>query len=810
MQRVRQPDRGARLGRIVIRWLPLAAAVLLTACSNPEDRAQAYSTAAQEFYAKGDAKRAKVEAQNALQLAPKLVPARYLLAEIAEADGEIGQMFGHLEVVINEDPAHVPSRLKLAKYLVFAKDYPGARDLAGQLEKLAPEDPGYLFLTARLALVDNDVPRALAILDRVIARQPDNVEALLLKGLTVSFTDPQAALADLGAALPRLDQEQAKAVRQARIDILARLGDEAAVENELRGLIADYPEAGYSRDLASFLVARNRPDDAEAALRAAVVADPGNFDLKYALAQFLARVRNNPQLAEQTLKDFAAQSPDEPRLAVLLGTFYEASGRPAEAIVQYQAAAERGARTDTGYEARARIATMKFATGEVAAARADYDAILTDAPDNVRALAGRGELNLAEGRFDDAIADLRGALRKEPENEAALLALARAQRGRGEASLAQDAYRALLQVNPRRIDAATEFGVLLQAAGQLDEAEKLFRDAIAQQSNYVPAGSGLVEVLIARRELAGAEAEARRLVALDDALGIGQLQLGKVLQAQGDNSGAAAAFRAALARTPTSTLALRGLAGSLTLAGQLEAAGRAIEAFVAANPDDAEAHLLLAGNLVRRARYEPARAAAGRAMALQPTDARGYILLASTWPEAPAEREAALRKGIAAVPGALELTDLLGSDLVANGRVDDAIALYDAALKRDPAQRRLANSLAALLLDAKADDASHRRALELAQAFAGSRDPAELDTLGWAHYRLRDYPQATGFLERALAAEGDNPVIRYHLGMAYKAANNPAGARQELEKALAAGTAFPGAREAQQALAELRGAASAG
>jgi tetratricopeptide (TPR) repeat protein len=790
--------------RSVLLVAPLAAALLLGACAAPEERAASYAAKAGELYAAGDAERAKLEARNALQLAPKNVPARWLLAQIAESEGEVGQMLGHIEVVIGEDPTHVPARLKLAKLLIFSQDYAGAQVLLDQLSKLAPDDPDYRQLLARQKFQQNDIAGGIAILDEVVASHPDNAEAALLRGMAISVQDPRRALAELEAAAPRLDKDAAQPLRQARVDLLARLDDRAGVEAELRSLMADYPGGSYARDLASYLAAQGRQAEAEVALREALAAHPDDFDLKFALAQFQSRALGKPELAEQTLKAFIAEAPTEPRLPILLGTFYEASGRPADAMVQYQAAADQGARTVTAYEARARIAGLQVASGNAADARSTYDSILQEAPDNVLALTGRGELNLAAGRYDDAIADLRGALRKEPERAPALLALARAHAGRGDATLAQDAYRRLLQANPDDVQGGTELGVLLQAAGRPDEAEALFRAALKSQPNYVPAASGLIEVLIARNDLKQAEAEARKLVALDDARGIGQIQLGKVLQGQGEHPAAVAAYRAALKKDPASTLALRGLVGSLTLTNQLEAGGREIEQFLQGNSGNVDAELLLAGNLVRRGQPAAARVPAERARALAPRDVRAWILLVSTWPDDPAARERILLEGITANPGAVDLWQLLAGQYLQAGRTDDALALYERGLKAMPGQPLLANDLASLLLDTRQDQASLQRALELAKPFADGRYVPGLDTLGWAHYRLKDYPQAVQVLERALALESANPIIHFHLGMAYKAADNPAGATQHLEQALAGGDRFPGASEARLALDELR------
>ena len=55
-----------------------------------------------------------------------------------------------------------------------------------------------------------------------------------------------------------------------------------------------------------------------------------------------------------------------------------------------------------------------------------------------------------------------------------------------------------------------------------------------------------------------------------------------------------------------------------------------------------------------------------------------------------------------------------------------------------------------------------RRAVELKPD-----DGYFVDSLGWAHYRLRDYKKASAELERAVELKPDDPVINDHLGDAY-------------------------------------------
>jgi tetratricopeptide (TPR) repeat protein len=42
-----------------------------------------------------------------------------------------------------------------------------------------------------------------------------------------------------------------------------------------------------------------------------------------------------------------------------------------------------------------------------------------------------------------------------------------------------------------------------------------------------------------------------------------------------------------------------------------------------------------------------------------------------------------------------------------------------------------------------------------------------VDSLGWAHYHLREYDEAAKYLERAVELRPEDPVINDHLGDAY-------------------------------------------
>src|SRR5579871_2533226 len=85
--------------------------------------------------------------------------------------------------------------------------------------------------------------------------------------------------------------------------------------------------------------------------------------------------------------------------------------------------------------------------------------------------------------------------------------------------------------------------------------------------------------------------------------------------------------------------------------------------------------------------------------------------------------------------------------------------------------------------------------------------PQAADTLGWAYFQKGVYQSAIDMFQESLRLNEkrgapDDPTVHYHLGLAYQKANQPALARQQLERSLKIN---PNNAEARKALSELRG-----
>ena len=136
---------------------------------------------------------------------------------------------------------------------------------------------------------------------------------------------------------------------------------------------------------------------------------------------------------------------------------------------------------------------------------------------------------------------------------------------------------------------------------------------------------------------------------------------------------------------------------------------------------------------------------------------------------------------------------------------EQAKSMYQQALSVSPDHPLASNNLAYVILE---QGGNVDVAMGMAQAARrGMPDsPNAADTLGWAYYQKGIYQSAISQFQEALRLTEkrggpDDADLHYHLGLAYQKTNQPALARQQLEKAV---KLSPSNAEARKALSELR------
>ncbi len=766
---------------VLILALPLA---LLGACSSTEDKVAGHLEKARAYLADQDYTKAALEAKNVVQIQPNNAEAHFILAKAAWREGKFEAAFPELHMAVESDPTLVEARLRLGDLYYLTGNIKEAAAQAEATRRLAPGRADVHLLSGKVLFLQGDLEGSAAEVDAALAANPVFVDAITAKaGLLGQQRDTAGALAVLDSGLANTLGADRDVLSDFRLGFLLNLGEDVAYEKGLLALIKEFPQrTKYSYQLVQFYAARGRQEDEERTLRELLTTDPTNHVVPVRLASMLAS-RNDQAGAEQLLKDSIAKFPTSAELQISLGDYYRYRKRSPEAMAAYRQAASQWAETTPeGLKARGRIVAQHTLDGETEQARAVIEKILAVEPDNGDALLSRATFEFFNRQFDAAIADLRIVLRRQDSPEAVFL-LARSYVGAGDLTVAKDTYRRLLDAQPGNTEAAKDLALLYSKEGDAAAVTKILRNVVAIRPDDAEASAGLVQSLLAQRQVNEAETEARRLLKGKAGTAVAEQQLSEVLQAKGSTTEALARYRALLERDPNQVGALKGLVAVLLETGRAPEALDYLEGYP---KDNLAASLLLGAVYARQGDVVAARQAYERAIASAPADVSAYLALAALSPTDSPQQLTDLERGWKANPGHEVIGVFLGGILERQGKVEDAIRVYESTHKTNPGNLIVVNNLASLLLE-NDDKASLVRALQLAKVLDKTSEAVMLDTLGWAYFRTGDLPNAARTLERAVAADSTNPLLQYHLGKAYAAAGNPLNARQHLAKALEQG-----------------------
>jgi tetratricopeptide (TPR) repeat protein len=159
--------------------------------------------------------------------------------------------------------------------------------------------------------------------------------------------------------------------------------------------------------------------------------------------------------------------------------------------------------------------------------------------------------------------------------------------------------------------------------------------------------------------------------------------------------------------------------------------------------------------------------------------------------------------GLQLSPKNVDLLNLKAGLLEALERYQDAVDGYNAVLAIDGDEVIASNNLAMLLIDYFPSEESFARAFQLTSNFEDTNIAVLLDTRGWLYYHMEEYVSAKRVLKRAVEADGDERIFRFHLGMTYYRLGDNTSAKMELEKSLANNATFIGSDEASELVKKL-------
>jgi tetratricopeptide (TPR) repeat protein len=773
----------------------------VTGCGGAAAREAKHLKKGEVFLAGGNFDKARVEFQNALQIAPKDAAARFDMGVVDEKLNNQREAAQFYQGTIDVDPQHVGARTNLGRLYLLS----GAPDRALELIRPAieahPDDADLLSIRAAARLQQKDVSGAQADAEHAVQLAPTNENAVaVLAGIYTSAGAKDKALALLEQSVQKIPGTVD--LRLVLAQLYSQENRQAETEALLIKLVELRPaEKAHRLRLAQYYARLDQIDAAENTLRQAVKDLPAERDVKLALIDFLA-ARRSRDTAEKELKKMVAAAPNDNELKFALARFYENGRQLTLAENIYKGVIDKEELNPAGLTARNRLAALRAQLGDVPGALVLIGEVLAKSPRDDDALLMRGNIALAKQDPRSAIADLRAVLRDQPNAIGVLRTLARAHLANGEPAVAEETMRHAVDANPKDAGLRLDFAQLLVQLGKPDQAKPILAELVKQQPDNVAALDTQFRVSVSTGDLVTAKSAAESIIATRPKAATGYFYEGMISETDKRTEDALRLYAKAVDTQPD---ALEPLQAEMRL---LVASKRSDEAFkradelttrypaIALGPE-AKGELLLG-----KGRNAEAQSAFNEAVARSPKWWPPYRGLASIQMAAknPGGAIEILNKAKAVVDQPEQVEIELGSLLESTGNPDGAIKEYEGVLTRNPQSEIAVNNLAMLLATYKKDKSSLDRAKELSARFADSVNPSYLDTYGWVLYKHGETAASVPVLQRVVAKLPDEPVARYHLGMAQSQMGSNSEARDNLTRAVNSGAKFAGLDEAKAML----------
>ncbi|MFA9440457.1 XrtA/PEP-CTERM system TPR-repeat protein PrsT [Uliginosibacterium sp. sgz301328] len=320
-----------------------------------------------------------------------------------------------------------------------------------------------------------DTKEALATLDALEKRQPDNPLTYTIKGQVMLAVNRPA---DARTAFERAAQLQPgnleAAIQLARLDVADKKVDAARqrfiaiVEKEPKNVRAWTLLARLQQDTGA-------PDkEVQGTLEKAVDADPTQNEARVALVQLLLKGGKSKE-ALTVAQQARAANPDTSEVMALLGRTQLAAGVPQQAVSTF---GKLQTLQPNNPVLLADLSTAQLAAGDKAGAEQSLRRALELNGDFREAQQRLLALMLADKRYDDALAYSRGLQKADPNDVSGYLFEARVQAESGHKSESTAAWQ---QAYKRSRTAAAAIGLhsAYMAEGRKDDAQRVANEWIA-------------------------------------------------------------------------------------------------------------------------------------------------------------------------------------------------------------------------------------------------------------------------------------------------------------------------------------------
>ena len=148
--------------------LLLSISLVIYACASDEEKKLSHLEKGKEYFEKGEYKSAKIEFKNAIQMDPKFTEAYNHLAETNFRLGDARGAFQAYFRVAELDPEDLNAQLKLSTFYVLGKKYDEARKKVDAILAKDPNNTEALLLLGGILVQEKNLFEAASVFEKVI------------------------------------------------------------------------------------------------------------------------------------------------------------------------------------------------------------------------------------------------------------------------------------------------------------------------------------------------------------------------------------------------------------------------------------------------------------------------------------------------------------------------------------------------------------------------------------------------------------------------------------------------------------------
>lgn len=711
---------------------------------------------------------AEAEFRKALALDDKSPLAHLALGLLSNARGDRNTASQQINAASQLSPLRSGERLQYAEFLAAGGELESAKTEASEVTQKAPDFlPAWRFL-AQIALREKKPEEAIALLENVFGRDPQDLEGGILRSQAL------IAKGEVKQAIERL--ESADASFQGKVPLLKfRLGE------------------AYIRD--------NNREKAAATLNQAIAANPDYLEPVLALASLNLQAGDAAQVVA-AMSDLLRKRPDLAQARILLATAHQRLGQLDEAADLLR---EQARLSPLDPESQLLLGTVLRQQNQIPEAREAFQRAVGLSPNNIQPLAALIGLEIAEKNFPVAMERARSLKEKDPKSAAGPFFEGSVHFAQQDWDAAESAVEASLALDPNFGDAHSLLINIYLAANRLPQAAARLEEIVERNPNNPQAFMTLAMIRERMLEFPKAAEAYEKFLALtpDAATALNNLAYIYTEHLNQPQKAVDLARRARAAEPNNPAIA--DTLGWALFKQQDYAQALALfqeSAPALAEVPDAQFHLGMANYMMGRP--EDARAAFERALARGKDfsgkeEAERHLALLQTGGTGQPQSRESLENHVSAQPA-----DILG--WMRLGELHESEKAFQAAADAYEKARQLNPNLLSANLKLAQLYAGPLREKEKALGFAKkARELAPADAevgalLGRVAYQAGNFTWAHSLLQESARRRGDDSRLLYDLAMASYATGNIPEARATMERVLQLAPAAGPSQEGAQRL----------